>query len=135
MDKYLDKEIYKKAKAKVDKDFKKHSAYKSMTLIKIYKELGGRLKETKKSGGVKKWNSEKWLNLTPYALGNVANVKDSPPCGKKGKNQGKAPSICRPSKRINKTTPEPLVKELNKKQIKKALDIKKRGGRIMWKTL
>ena len=45
--KYLDKDIYKKAKAEVDKDFKKHSAYKSMQLVKTYKAQGGKYRTGK----------------------------------------------------------------------------------------
>lgn len=47
MDKYLDKDIYEKAKDYVNEKYKKHSAYKSMALVKKYKELGGKFKEEK----------------------------------------------------------------------------------------
>lgn len=132
--KYLDKDIYKKAKAEVDKDFKKHSAYKSMQLVKTYKALGGRIDESKAKGGTDKWLREKWLNLSPYAEGSIKDISKSPACGTKGKNQ-KGPSICRPSKKVNSKTAKPLVKDLSKSQVKKAYDIKRKGGRITWKTL
>jgi hypothetical protein len=128
--KYLDKDIYKKAKAEVDKDFKTHSAYKSMALVKKYKELGGKIDDSNKKNGTNTWLKEKWLNLTPYAEGDIKNKSKSPPCGIKGVKQ-KGPSICRPSKGKSKI----LVKDLNKTQIKKALEIKKKGKRITWKKL
>ena len=132
--KYLDKDIYKKAKAEVDKDFKKHSVYKSMQLVKTYKALGGRIDETKTKGGTNTWLKEKWLNLAPYAEGNIKDISKSPACGTKGKNQ-KGPRICRPSKKVNSKTPKPIVKDLSKSQVKKAYDIKRKGGRITWKSL
>ena len=131
--KYLDKDIYKKAKAEVDKDFKKHSAYKSMQLVKNYKALGGRL-SGKTKNGTDRWQQEIWLNLAPYAEGNIKDISKSPACGTKGKNQ-KGPSICRPSKKVNSKTPKPLVKDLSRSQVNKAYNIKKKGGRISWKTL
>ena len=72
--KYLDKDIYKKAKSEVDKDFKKHSAYKSMALVKTYKKLGGRIDESKSKGGTNTWMKEKWLNLAPYAEGSIKDI-------------------------------------------------------------
>ena len=131
--KYLDKDIYKKAKAEVDKDFRKHSAYKSMALVKIYKKLGGRLSDSS-SNGTGRWMKEKWLNLAPYAEGSIKDISKSPACGTKGKKQ-KGPSICRASKKVNSKTPKPLVKDLSKSQVKKAYEIKRKGGRITWKNL
>lgn len=49
MNKYLDKEIYEKAKKEVDEMYKEHSAYKSMMLGKLYKKYGGRYAEKKNS--------------------------------------------------------------------------------------
>ena len=39
---YLDKNIYLKAKKIADDKYEKHSAYKSMFLVKTYKDMGGR---------------------------------------------------------------------------------------------
>lgn len=135
MSKFLDKKIYERAKKIVDERHKKHSAYKSMDLIKTYKkELGGKIDETKDKKGTNKWLKEKWINLTPYALGNVKNIKDSPKCGVKGKKQGKNPSICRPSKKVNKSTPQ-TAEKYTKKQLVKAVNIKKKGKTINWNEL
>lgn len=130
--KFLNIDIYKKAKKIADEKHKKHSAYKSMFLIKTYKDLGGRIEEPKKSG-TKKWLKEKWVNLTPIATGKIKSVKNAPKCGEKAKNQ-KKPSICRPSVKVDKKTPQ-LAQSYSKSQLKKALDTKKKGKVIKWDKL
>lgn len=136
MDKFINKDIYKKAKAKADKIYKKHSAYKSLATIDFYKEMGGKInqKAKKKGMGVEKWLKEDWRNLTPYAIGNVKKLSDAPKCGNKGKKQGKNPSICRPLKKIDSKTPV-LATKYTKAQMKKALELKKQGKRIIWDKL
>lgn len=124
---------YKKAKAEADKQFKKHSAYKSMFIVKRYKELGGKMTE-KTDKGTKKWSLERWKNLTPYALGLVKTIAECPPCGKKHLEQGDNKSICRPTKKINKDTPK-LAQSYTKKQIKEALKLKNDSKRINWDKL
>lgn len=122
--KYKDKDIYKKAKAKVDKEHKKHSAYKSLALIKTYKDMGGKIDESKSKGGLRNWLNERWVNLTPYAEG-LTNKKSTYKCGEKAPNQ-KSKSVCRPLKEAQK---------YNKQQIKKAVNIKNKGKRIDWNKL
>lgn len=135
MNKFLDKVIYNKAKKKADEVYKKHSAYKSMYLLETYKKLGGKINsKLKKNSGTDKWNKEEWKNLTPYILGKVKSIKDSPACGERHKLQGNNPSICRPTRTINKETPK-LAQQYNKTQIKKALEIKRKGKRIFWNKL
>lgn len=135
MKKFLDKKIYEKAQEIADKTYKKNSAYKSMFTISKYQELGGRINpKAKKKSGTEKWNKEIWKNLTPLATGNIKNIKDLPACGMKGKKQGKLPSICRPTKKIDSKTPT-LAQQYSKAQIKKALEIKKKGKTIKWKEL
>lgn len=129
---YLDKEIYKRAKKIIDNQYKKHSAYKSMQLVKKYKDLGGRI-SGKAKGGTTRWNEEKWKNLTPYAIGNVKDIKKSPACGVKGK-QGNNKSICRPTVKVSSKTPK-LAQAYTKSQIKKAQTIKNNGKRINWSKL
>jgi hypothetical protein len=80
-------------------------------------------------GALLRWNKEKWLNLNALLDQNVKL-----PCGTKYKNQTE-PTVCRPSKKVNNKTPKPLAKDLSKKQIKKAIEIKKKGERVNWKTL
>lgn len=107
----------------------KSSAYKSMLLGKYNKTDSN----PKKEKDLLRWKTEKWQNLTPIALGE----KEFYECGKKSRQQedDALPSVCRPSIKVNKKTPKPLAKELSKEQIKKAIEIKKKGGRIDWNKL
>jgi len=100
----------------------KSSAYKSMWIAKQ-----GKTKN--KDGNLKKWIDEEWLNLNALYLNNKEL-----PCGQKYKGQ-KTPTVCRPKKKVDKTTPTPLAYDLNKKQIEKAIKIKKQGKRIDWKKI
>ena len=128
--KYLDKETYKKAKAEIDKEYKKTSAYKSLALVKKYKSMGGRVDEKRSKGGLKTWIQEDWRNLTPYATGKVKSIKATPKCGQKAEGQ-KLPSVCRPLKSKTIST----AQEFTREQVRKAVDIKKKGGRIIWSKL
>tara|TARA_R110000787_G_scaffold11457_1_gene38003 strand:- start:1062 stop:1466 length:405 start_codon:yes stop_codon:yes gene_type:complete len=131
--KFLDKSIYIKSKKMADEKFEKNSAYKSMYLVKTYEKLGGKINPKLKNGKLNIWNKEKWKNLTPYALG-LTSDKFKYECGDAPIKQKKIPSICRPTKKINKDTTS-LAQEYNKKQIIKALEIKKKGNRINWDNL
>lgn len=77
----IDKALYERAKAEVYPKYKKPSAYRSGALIKRYKELGGRFKDT---GGkpLARWFKEEWKDV-----GN------------------KSYPVYRPTKRITKDTP------------------------------
>jgi hypothetical protein len=108
----------------------KPSAYKSMQLAK----LGLTTPTTAKNRGkLIQWKRELWENLT-------ARLTDGDKfynCGTKGKIQIEKdlPSVCRPSKRVNKSTPTPLAKDITEKQIEKGIKIKQKGQRINWKDL
>jgi hypothetical protein len=103
----------------------KHSAYKSMVLAKE-----GKTKRM--DGNLEKWIDEKWRNLTPLILGDNKFYE----CGKKSEEQIKKnlPSICRPTVKIDKETPN-LANNYNKKQLKEAVQIKKKGKIIKWDKL
>lgn len=107
------------------------SAYKSMLLGKL-----GMTKSTpKKKQDLLRWGSpnkgEKWINLTA-----LLTDKKELPCGTKGKiqKQKNLPSVCRPKRKVNEKTPK-IAKEFTKKQIKKAIEIKKQGKTINWNLL
>jgi hypothetical protein len=107
----------------------KYSAYRSMRLASQ-----GKTRPTNKAnrGALLDWSRERWENLT-------ARLTDGDKfydCGTKGKKQKEKglPSVCRPSIRVNKKTPR-LAKEFSEKQIRKAIEIKKKGKRINWKEL
>jgi hypothetical protein len=103
----------------------KHSAYRSMQLAKEGKK-------PVKKGGLQTWFSEKWRNLTPLTLGDNTFYD----CGEKSKEQIKKglPSVCRPTVKVNEKTPV-LAKNYSIEQIKKAVEIKKKGGMIYWSKL
>jgi len=107
----------------------KHSAYRSMKLASE-----GKTKPTtkKNKGALQRWSNENWINLSALLTDNKEL-----PCGTKGKKQKEKdiPSVCRPKKKVNEKTPKPLAKDLTKKQIEKAIKIKKEGKRINWKDL
>ena len=121
--KFLNKDIYKRAKAQVDKEHAKHSAYKSAAIIKRYKDLGGNIDESKSSKGLQRWFKQKWINLTPFSEG--IGRKTEYKCGQKAKGQ-KGPSVCRPAK---------VAEKLSLQKIKRAVQIKNKGNRISWDKL
>ncbi len=132
--KFLDSEIYTRAKKLADKKYQKNSAYKSMFMIEQYEKMGGKLNKKLNKSGTDKWLKEKWKNFTAKAMGIENDIKKLPVCGNKHINQKNNPSICRPTKKINKTTPT-LGQNFSKKQLKKALEMKKNGKRIIWDKL
>ena len=102
----------------------KHSAYRSM-------RLKGNKTTPQEKADLIRWKNEKWINLT-------AKITDNKtlPCGTKGKKQleQNLPSVCRPSVKINNKTPT-LASSYSKKEITKAVKIKKDGKIINWKSL
>ncbi len=132
--KFLDKDIYNRAKKLADKKYEKHSAYKSMYLVEEYERLGGRINKNLKKSGTATWNKESWINLTPIAMGIETKIKNLTACGNKHPKQKKNPTICRPTIKVNKNTTS-LAQSFTKSQIKKALQIKKKGLRIDWSKL
>lgn len=114
-----DPKLYQRVKNQIYKKYPKHSAYRSGLLVKKYKELykkkynstsaySGKKQEKK---GLSRWFKEKWRNQR----GNVGYKK-------KG-------DVYRPTKRITKKTPK-TYKELSKPRIKKAIEEKKKKGRV-----
>ena len=120
---YTNKALYAKAKSIADAKFEKHGAYKSAFIAKKYKELGGKIDQSKSKKGLKKWFNEEWVNLTPFADG-LASRYDYK-CGEKAPQQ-KNPSVCRKKKD---------AKNYSKEQLKKAIKIKSEGNVINWKKL
>jgi hypothetical protein len=103
----------------------KHSAYRSMKLASE-----GKTKPTtkKNKGALMDWTREEWLNLNA-----LIDIGKELPCGTKYKGQTE-PTVCRPKKKVNDKTPK-LAKDFTKEQIKKAIEIKKKGDRIIWNDL
>ena len=133
--KFLDKDIYNRATKLADEKYKSNSAYKSMYMVEQYEKLGGRINpKLKTKSKLKTWKEESWVNLSPIALGLETSIKKLPKCGIKHSEQKSNPSICRPTKKINKNTTS-LAQSFSKSQIKKAFEIKKQKKRINWGKL
>jgi hypothetical protein len=112
-------------KTRVKTGGEKHSAYRSMKLASQ-----GKTKPTTKAnkGALMRWSLEKWINLNA-----LIDKGQKLPCGTKYKGQTE-PTVCRPSVKVSKATPT-LAKEYTTKQIRKAIEKKKKGERIMWAEL
>jgi len=102
----------------------KHSAYKSM-------KSGSNKTTPQEKADLIRWGNEKWINLTAKITDNKTLA-----CGTKGKRQQELnlPSVCRPSIKVNQKTPT-LASSYTKNQIKKAIEIKKKGNTISWTKL
>lgn len=103
----------------------KPSAYRSMRMSQL--KITPKNKRNKED--LLNWTREQWLNLNA-----LIDVGEELPCGQKYKGQ-KDKTVCRPKKKINKNTPEPLAYDLTEKQIKEAIKKKNRGERINWKEI
>lgn len=127
-DNVLNPILYKKAKIIADKTYKRHSAYKSMFLVKTYKELGGKY-STDKTNDTGKWLKQKWVSVEDYINGRIIE------CGEKsiGKN------LCRPMYKQgdNILTVGEIVNKHGKTAIKNIIKKKKANmdKYIDWKTL
>ena len=112
----VNKSLYAQTKRSAKQRFKVWpSARASQWLVKEYKRKGGRYKGKKpspKSGGLSRWQAEKWID--------VCKLPKKVPCGRPksgGLNKWKQQyPYCRPSKRISAKTPK-LASELTKAQI------------------
>lgn len=136
--KFLDPLLHKRAKQKADKVYARHSAYKSMYMVKLYKDYGGRFSSKLKKGsahgevGVKRWNKERWIQVIPYLESGKISA-----CGGDGGVRKK--KVCRPLIRVNKETPITINEVIDKIGKKEMLRLAKKkvsdmDGRIFWKT-
>lgn len=128
-DNVINKKLYKQIKKEADEKFKRPtSAYKSMWIVKTYKNRGGEYKG-KKEGLTKRWRDEEWIQVKPFIEDNKKIA-----CGSDNRKN----KVCRPLKRVNKETPI-TIKELQKiytddEILKLAnMKIKDMKGRVMWK--
>jgi len=128
----LNKTLYDKILSEAKQKFKVWpSAYASMWVVKTYKERGGKFKGSRKSEiGTARWQSEQWLNMDAFLKG------QKKPCGMpEGKNKS-----CRPSKRINKSTPitaSEVIAKHGRARTQQMVNAKKSnqtGTRVNWNT-
>lgn len=118
--KFLDKELYAKVRDEIIKAYPKHSAYRSMMIVKEYKNRGGRIAESrnKNKEGTSRWLDEQWINMDAYLDGAIVK------CGAKGYEDK---SACRPLIRVSKFTPmtaSEVVNTYGKKAVQKAINKK-----------
>lgn len=139
-EKIVDKELYKEIRKEIKKEFPKHSAYRSMMIIREYKDRGGRInEEAEKNSDLTRWLDEDWKNLSCIATGDCEYPKSEKDwaslseCGSKYPGQT-VPTICRPVTRTSSMTPK-TAQRFSKKQIEKAQRKKNKGERIDWNDL
>jgi len=104
-------DLYEKVKEKVMKKNPKHSAYRSMQIVKEYKKEGGEY-DNNGERNTKKWLGQNWSSVNDY-YHNDEVVK----CGNSDTKEkfGEYP-LCRPLS---------IIKKLTKKQMKEMIDNKK----------
>ncbi len=95
-----DPELYGLVKQYADLVYKKSSAYKSLYIQRLYKQLGGTYTEDFKPKKLRTWLKERWMDI-----GN----KDYP--------------VYRPTVRVNKDTPL-TVQEIDPQNLKEQIALK-----------
>jgi hypothetical protein len=113
-----DKKLYNNIKTMANSVFDNNKGiYRSMWIVKKYKQMGGEFENKEKNSDVDRWISEKWIDLNqPIKKDN--KIVGFEKCGTKNTKNNLYP-LCRPSKRINNKTPK-LYQELNKNAIEEA---------------
>jgi hypothetical protein len=116
------KKLYEKVKEEAKKKFKVWpSAYASGWLVKEYKRRSGKYSGRKTSSrGISRWYKEKWIN--------VCKLPKKVSCGrsKLSKTWKKNYPYCRPSIRVNKSSPR-TSSEISMKEIKKRCSRKRKS--------
>jgi hypothetical protein len=98
----LDQELYDAVKAHANKVYDKPSAYKSMYIQKLYKQLNGKYKDDGSERKLSRWMSERWTD--------AGDKKDGYP-------------VLRPTVRISQDTPL-TVDEIDKQDLQKQIKLK-----------
>jgi hypothetical protein len=110
----LDKDLYEKAKQMANKTYGTHtSAFRSMAIQRNYMKMGGKYSGRKSSSKLEAWRMAGWIDINqPNGKGGYER------CGHKNTQNDKYP-LCRPSKTINKDTPE-KYQDISSDRIRKA---------------
>ena len=123
--------LYLKAKKEADEKFdEKTSAYKSMWIVKRYKELGGEyISDKKEKGETTRWLEEKWIQVIPFVTKN-----EEIECGSSIRQK----KACRPLVRVDKKTPITMDEVIKKHGKEKVIELAKEknkdmSGRLDWK--
>lgn len=130
-DNILNPKLWVKVREEIRQEYPKHSAYRSMLMVKTYKKRGGKFSGPNQ--GLDKWLDEEWINVYEY-LKTGKKVK----CGDKSMVKH---SACRPYKRIDSSTPTTiteLLKKFSKQEILTAVEKKNKDPSnliLRWNTL
>ena len=131
-DNVLNPILYRKAVNKVSKIYgTQTSAYRSMSIVKTYKNMGGKYKASKPKTGTTRWLEEQWIQVLPYIFN-----KELKPCGSSDRRK----HACRPLKRVSKNTPVTVneaVKLHGKTKVAQLARKKRQGStkvRVHWKN-
>lgn len=123
--------LYRKAFKKVSDVYgKQTSAYRSMSIVRTYKNMGGKYKASKPKTGTTRWLQEQWIQVLPYLIN-----KEIKKCGSTNRRK----HACRPLKRVSKKTPITINEaiKLHGKSVVASLAMKKRKDstkvRVNWK--
>jgi len=125
----LNKKLYERVKREIYPLYKKPSAYRSGAVVKRYKDLGGKFKDSEEGRPLARWFKEEWKDVGNWGKANYGALPPYP--------------VYRPTKRISKDTPltpeeidpENLQLQIKEKQkIRGAENLKpferKVGGRL-----
>ena len=107
----LNKKLYEKVKNEIYEKYPKHSAYRSMMVVKKYKDAGGKYKDDGAEKKTTKWLGQKWTSVNDYYHDNKI-VK----CGNSNiEDKFEEYPLCRPLS---------IIKKLTKGEMKKLIDEK-----------
>lgn len=114
--------LYEQIKKQIYEEYPKHSAYRSMMIVKEYKKAGGTYENNKDNKmNTKKWLKQKWTDANHYF-----HTGEVVPCGSQDTKQlyGEYP-LCRPLS---------ILKRLSKEQLKEMIDEKNKLGKKPLRT-
>lgn len=128
-----DELLYNSVKREASKKFKSPSGiYRSSWIVKEYKKRGGKYIGSKnKNSGLSRWFKEEWVDINRPIKNSKGKVIGYKKCGRKSQKKSKGTNypLCRPSKRVNKSSPR-TYKEISRKSLNKAKKDKKSSASI-----
>lgn len=121
-----DKKLYRYVKRLADKKFaSKTGVYKSSWIVQEYKRRGGKYIGSKpRSSGLRRWYKEKWVDLN-RPIRKKSKIVGYKSCGRQSIKRGDKYPLCRPTRRISKSTPR-TYSQLSKSSVSKAKREKRR---------
>jgi hypothetical protein len=127
MSKPANERLYKSVKKLADKKFQAQtSVYKSSWIVREYKKRGGKYKSANKSTtGLKRWFREDWVDLNRPIKNSRGKIIGYKPCGRSSSNSKSKYPLCRPSRRVSKSTPR-TYREISKRSLSRAKREKRR---------